>query len=68
MTDGATFSWYGHSCVKLRTPGGKAVLFDPWFGNPTSALSQDAVTECHLMLVSHGRPRRCPRMPSPTVT
>ena len=54
MTDGATFTWYGHSCVQLRTPGGKVVLFDPWFGNPTSPLSQDAVVECHLMLVSHG--------------
>ena len=54
MTDGARFTWYGHSCVQLRTPGGKIVLFDPWFGNPTSPLSQGAVGECHVMLVSHG--------------
>jgi L-ascorbate metabolism protein UlaG (beta-lactamase superfamily) len=54
MTDGATFTWFGHSCVQLRTPGGKVVLFDPWFGNPTSPQSQDAVVPCDLMLVSHG--------------
>ncbi len=51
---GATFTWYGHSCVELRTPGGKVVLFDPWFGNPTSPHSAGAVGDCDLMLVSHG--------------
>jgi L-ascorbate metabolism protein UlaG (beta-lactamase superfamily) len=54
MADGARFTWYGHSCVELRTPGGKVVLFDPWFGNPTSPRSRGEVGECHLMLVSHG--------------
>ncbi len=50
----ATFTWYGHSCVELRTPGGKTILFDPWFGNPTSPHSAGAVGECDVMLVSHG--------------
>ncbi len=50
----ATFTWYGHSCVKLRTPGGKVVLLDPWFGNPTSPLAVGEVSECDVMLVSHG--------------
>ncbi len=54
MTDGARFTWYGHSCVELRTPGGKVVLFDPWFGNPTSTRAEDSVAECQLMLVTHG--------------
>src|SRR5262245_44863806 len=54
MADGATFTWYGHSCVQLKTPGGKTVLLDPWFGNPTSPASEEIVDECHLMLVSHG--------------
>jgi len=54
MSDGASFTWYGHSCVQLKTPGGKIVLLDPWFGNPTSPQSEGAVGECHLMLVSHG--------------
>ena len=47
MGDGATFTWYGQSCVELRTPGGRTVLFDPWFGNPTSVRSAGAVGECH---------------------
>ena len=55
MSDGtATFTWYGHSCFELRTPGGKTVLFDPWFGNPTSPRAEDDVSTCDLLLVSHG--------------
>ncbi len=54
MTDGATFTWYGHSCIEIRTPGGKTVLLDPWFGNPTSPRSADDVGQCDVMLVSHG--------------
>jgi L-ascorbate metabolism protein UlaG (beta-lactamase superfamily) len=48
------FTWYGHSCVELRTPGGKTLIFDPWFGNPTSPRAASDVTQCDLMLVSHG--------------
>ncbi len=55
MTDASgSFTWYGHSCVELRTPGGKVILFDPWFGNPTSPKAATDVSECDLMLVSHG--------------
>lgn len=54
MSDGASFTWYGHSCVELRTPGGKVVLLDPWFGNPTSPRPLDDVGQCDVMLVSHG--------------
>lgn len=54
MSDGASFTWYGHSCVELRTPGGRVVLLDPWFGNPTSPRPADEVVECAVMLVSHG--------------
>ena len=55
MTDNdASFTWYGHSCVELRTPGGKTLIFDPWFGNPTSVRAAADVKQCDLMLVSHG--------------
>jgi L-ascorbate metabolism protein UlaG (beta-lactamase superfamily) len=54
MAENGTFTWYGHSCIELTTPGGKVVMLDPWFGNPTSPRSADAVTECDVMLVSHG--------------
>jgi L-ascorbate metabolism protein UlaG (beta-lactamase superfamily) len=49
-----TITWYGHSVIELRTPGGKTVLIDPWFGNPRSPKPADAVTECDLLLVTHG--------------
>lgn len=50
----ARFTWFGHSCVELRTPGDKVVLFDPWFGNPTSPRGVTDVARCDVMLVSHG--------------
>lgn len=50
----ARFTWFGHSCVELRTPGDKVVLFDPWFGNPTSPRAAADVASCDVMLVSHG--------------
>jgi L-ascorbate metabolism protein UlaG (beta-lactamase superfamily) len=54
MADETTFTWYGHSCVELRTAGGKVVLLDPWFGNPTSSRAASDVAACDVMLVSHG--------------
>ena len=28
-------TWLGHSSFRVRTPGGKELLFDPWYtGNP----------------------------------
>jgi L-ascorbate metabolism protein UlaG (beta-lactamase superfamily) len=49
-----TFTWYGHSCWEVTTPGGKTILLDPWFGNPSSPRDQSQVTACDLMLVTHG--------------
>jgi L-ascorbate metabolism protein UlaG (beta-lactamase superfamily) len=48
------FTWYGHSCYEISTPGGKTVLIDPWFGNPSSPKAADAVERCDLLLVTHG--------------
>jgi L-ascorbate metabolism protein UlaG (beta-lactamase superfamily) len=50
----ATFTWLGHSCWELRTPGGATVIFDPWYSNPTSPKRPDQVDRCDLLLVSHG--------------
>ena len=49
-----TFTWYGHSCVEVRTPGGKVILIDPWFGNPRSPRTADSIERCDLLLVTHG--------------
>ena len=50
----AQFTWLGHSCWELRTPGGKTVVFDPWYANPSSPKRPDAVDQCDVMLVTHG--------------
>ena len=49
-----TFTWYGHACVEVRTPGDRVILFDPWFSNPLSPRSADSVDRCDLLLVTHG--------------
>ena len=49
-----TFTWYGHSCFEVTTPGGKAILFDPFFANPRSPRTWDTIARCDLLLVSHG--------------
>jgi L-ascorbate metabolism protein UlaG (beta-lactamase superfamily) len=49
-----TFTWYGHSCFEVRTPGGVVILIDPWFGNPTSPTTADSIQRCDLLLVTHG--------------
>jgi L-ascorbate metabolism protein UlaG (beta-lactamase superfamily) len=54
MNSSTSITWYGHACVELRTPGGKTVLIDPWFGNPRSPMAADAVERCDVMLVTHG--------------
>ena len=54
LDPGATFTWYGHSCWEVTTPGGKRILFDPWFRNPRSPRSPDTVDRCDLLLVTHG--------------
>ncbi len=49
-----TLTWNGHACVEVRSPGGKAVVIDPWFGNPKSPKPADRVAACDLLLVTHG--------------
>jgi L-ascorbate metabolism protein UlaG (beta-lactamase superfamily) len=52
--DATTITWYGHACVEVRTPDGRTILFDPWFGNPKSPKPASAVSACDLLLVTHG--------------
>jgi L-ascorbate metabolism protein UlaG (beta-lactamase superfamily) len=49
-----TFTWYGHSCFEVRTPGDKVIIFDPFFTNPRSPRTWDTVGRCDVLLVSHG--------------
>jgi L-ascorbate metabolism protein UlaG (beta-lactamase superfamily) len=49
-----TFTWFGHACFEVISPGGKTVLIDPWFGNPKSPRPAGSVERCDVMLVTHG--------------
>jgi L-ascorbate metabolism protein UlaG (beta-lactamase superfamily) len=49
-----TFTWYGHSCLEVTTPGGKTILIDPWFSNPKSPKRADEIAKCDVMLLTHG--------------
>ncbi len=55
MTTGRlAITWLGHSAFSLRTPGGKTVLFDPWYtGNPSFPAGREPKA-ADLILVSHG--------------
>ena len=47
-------TWLGHSAFRLRTPGGKEVLLDPWYtGNPSFPEGARPAS-ADLILVSHG--------------
>jgi len=47
-------TWLGHSSFRVRTPGGKEILFDPWYtGNPAFPESARP-KKADLILVSHG--------------
>ena len=47
-------TWLGHSSFRVRSPGGKEILFDPWFtGNP-SFPEAARPARADLILVSHG--------------
>lgn len=54
LPTGTTITWYGHSCVRIDTAGGRTIIVDPWFANPRSPLPVDAVERCDLLLVTHG--------------
>jgi L-ascorbate metabolism protein UlaG (beta-lactamase superfamily) len=47
-------TWLGHSSFRLRTPGGKEVLIDPWFtGNPAFPASMRPKS-ADVILITHG--------------
>jgi len=47
--------WLGHSTFKIRTPGGKTLLIDPWVqGNPACPSDLKNVDSLDAMLITHG--------------
>jgi L-ascorbate metabolism protein UlaG (beta-lactamase superfamily) len=48
-------TWLGHSTFRLRTPGGKRVLIDPWIQqNPACPEALKKLDGLDAMLVTHG--------------
>lgn len=48
------FTWLGHAALRIRTPGGKVILVDPWLSNPNSPMTVDEVEACDILLLTHG--------------
>ncbi|MEI7743767.1 MAG: metal-dependent hydrolase [Chloroflexota bacterium] len=49
-----SFTWLGHAAVEVHTPGGRTVIFDPWYSNPLSPRSAAGIERCDVLLVTHG--------------
>lgn len=56
MNKPLTITWLGHGTFLFETPGGKRVLFDPWFDNPKfpDGWRDRVEQDIDLILVSHG--------------
>jgi L-ascorbate metabolism protein UlaG (beta-lactamase superfamily) len=47
-------TWLGHAAFRLRTPGDRIVLFDPWIENPACPANLEPFDRIDLILISHG--------------
>lgn len=50
-------TWYGHAAFKLKTPGGKVLLIDPFIANPVNKNGKDDLAKLDkvdLILITHG--------------
>jgi L-ascorbate metabolism protein UlaG (beta-lactamase superfamily) len=54
LAQDAEFTWLGHATFRVKTPGGKTLLIDPWVrGNPACPGHLKEVDRCDLMLITH---------------
>jgi len=52
---GVEIQWLGHSTFRIRTPGGKTLLIDPWVhGNPACPENLKQVDSLDALLLTHG--------------
>ncbi len=49
-----SFTWFGHSAVRVETADGKVVLIDPWLENPKSPVGPGEIGQVDVLLVTHG--------------
>jgi len=57
-TEKVSLQWYGHSAVRITSPGGKVLLIDPYLTEnpktPTRFKDLEAIGPIDLILVTHG--------------
>jgi L-ascorbate metabolism protein UlaG (beta-lactamase superfamily) len=54
---GTDITYYGHSAVRIVTPGGKVLLIDPWISNPNNKEGDkelETLKKVDLILLTHG--------------
>lgn len=52
---GVKLTWLGHSTFRIQTPGGKALIVDPWvMGNPACPEKEKKVAQVDALLCTHG--------------
>ena len=49
---GFTFTWYGHSCLEIETPGGRRHRVRPVVRQPDIPEAADEVDRCDVLLVT----------------
>ena len=57
LPDGIEITWLGHSTFRIKTPGGKTLLVDPWLKeNPAcpSEFKDQSWDELDAILITHG--------------
>ena len=53
--NGIKITWLGHATFLVVTPGGKALILDPWVtGNPATPTDKKKIEKLDYMLISHG--------------
>ena len=52
---GTQITWFGHATYQFRSPGGKAIMIDPWVqGNPACPAELKTVGKLDDLLITHG--------------
>jgi L-ascorbate metabolism protein UlaG (beta-lactamase superfamily) len=55
LPDGIEITWFGHGTFKIKTPGGKNLLIDPWLKeNPACPEDLKDPGEVDAILITHG--------------
>ncbi len=55
LPNGIEITWLGHATFRIKTPGGKNLIIDPWLtGNPSCPDALKDQGDVDAILVTHG--------------